>query len=54
MLSPAWHTDTAMQTGMPIIFLSAPMRDITAEPVQGQPFARLALALLHRGRLPGR
>jgi hypothetical protein len=53
MLSPIWHRGKAMQTGMPIIFLSAPMRDITAEPVQGQPLARLALALVHSARQPG-
>jgi hypothetical protein len=49
MLSPIRHGDKAMQTGMTIIFLSTSMRDIPANPVQGQPFARLALALLHPG-----
>jgi hypothetical protein len=53
MFSPIWHSDKAMQTGMTIIILSASMRDIPAKPVQGQPFARLALALLHPGMRPG-
>ena len=52
MISPIWQRDKAMQTGMAIIFVSASMRDIPAKPVQGQPLARLALALLHTGRGP--
>jgi hypothetical protein len=54
MLSPIWHRDKVLQTGMMILFLSASMRDIPEKPVQGQPFARLALALLHPGSRPGR
>jgi hypothetical protein len=53
MLSPIWHKDKVMQTGMTVIFLSASMRDVLAKPVQGQPFARLALALPHPGSWRG-
>jgi hypothetical protein len=53
MLSPIWRRDKATQTGMTIIFVSASMRDIPAKPVQGQPLARLALALLYPGRGSG-
>jgi len=53
MISPIWHRDKVMQTGMAILFVSASMRDIPAKSVQGQPFARLALALFHPGSRPG-